>query len=297
MALLTHIFRKLKIPIAPNKTEGPTTKLVFLGIFLDTLAMEASLPDDKLIRIREVIAYFSAQKTCTKREFLSLLGHLNFASRVIPAGRSFVGHLLERARTVKKLHHRLTLTAGCRRDLAMWTMFLSQWNGVAFFHDQFASVAADLELYTDAASSAGFGGYYAGRWFSGAWPQEIRRLLDTDEGWSMALLELYPIVAAAVLWGGEWNAKRILFHCDNLATVQIIERGRSPVDAIMKLVRRLTWEALTGNFTVRAAHIPGSVNVIADALSRFQMQEFRKLAPEARQDPETCPRFSELVID
>ena len=38
----------LGIPVAPLKTHGPTTKLVFLGIEIDTEARRVRLPEAKL---------------------------------------------------------------------------------------------------------------------------------------------------------------------------------------------------------------------------------------------------------
>jgi len=294
MAVVSLIFNRLKIPLAPHKTLGPTTQLVFLGITLDTVKMEASLPDDKLNRIRTAIQLFITRKTCTKRELLSLLGHLNFACCIIPAGRSFVGYLLERARSAKKLHHHIVITGGCCRDLIMWQKFLTHWNGRSLFQEPFWINSGDLDIYTDASSTAGFGGYFAGRWFSGTWPSELKD--SANQSWSMALLELYPIVVAVSLWGGLWSEKKILFHCDNTATVAIIEKGRSPVSLIMMLMRRLTWESLLGNFVIRAIHIPGYRNTVADALSRFQFDKFHTLAPQACPTPEECPCFANLVM-
>ena len=91
----------------------------------------------------------------------------------------------------------------------------------------------------------------------------------------MAFLELYPIVVAAMLWGSEWNGKQILFYCDNEATVHIINKGRSKIQCIMRLMRRLTWCAASGNVIITAKHIPGINNDVADALSRFQIDRFR----------------------
>ena len=45
---ILHMDSQVGIPLAPNKLEGPTTRLVFLGIFIDSNCMETSLPDDKL---------------------------------------------------------------------------------------------------------------------------------------------------------------------------------------------------------------------------------------------------------
>ena len=39
---------RLGIPLAPDKLEGPTSRLVFLGILIDSTLMECSLPPDKL---------------------------------------------------------------------------------------------------------------------------------------------------------------------------------------------------------------------------------------------------------
>ena len=102
----------------------------------------------------------------------------------------------------------------------MWSKFLKEWNGVSFFVNDYIVNAADIQLFTDVTMTS-FGGYYMYQWFQGEFPVEI-----LDEQTSMALFELYPIVMACVLWGYLWTRKRILFNCDNLATVDIITKGR-----------------------------------------------------------------------
>ena len=53
----------------------------------------------------------------------------------------------------------------------------------------------------------------------------------------------------------------------------------------MDLVRFLVLISMKHNFLVRARHVPGVNNEIADALSRFQVQRFRELTPGADQTP------------
>ena len=55
----------------------------------------------------------------------------------------------------------------------------------------------------------------------------------------------------------------------------------------MDLVRHLTVLTLRYNFYLRVRHIEGNRNEIADSLSRFQMDRFRRLAPHA--DLVSCP--------
>jgi hypothetical protein len=54
-------------------------------------------------------------------------------------------------------------------------------------------------------------------------------------------------------------------------------------------MRRLVVVAATNSFSFTAKHIPGSSNDIADALSRFQFQRFRSLAPGAAAHPFSLP--------
>ena len=290
MALLSLIFKSLGVPTAPHKTVGPTCSVEYLGIVLDSERMEARLPEEKRIRISSLLRSFAERKSCTKRELLSLLGHLNFASRVIHPGRSFVSHLLSLAATAKELHHHLKLSPACRQDMLMWGKFLSEWNGVSFFLDDHITLAADFMLFTDSTDTA-YGGYFNRSWFQGKFPLSICHKKP-----SMAFLELYPIVMACVLWGHTWTSKRILFYCDNLSTVEIITKGRSKVGDIMLLMRKLTWWSAKHNFIIHAKHIPGNKNCIADALSRFQMQKFRQLAPLADRIPTPCLSPQQLMM-
>ena len=294
MALLLMLFKTLNIPIAAHKTEGPKTCLEYLGIILDSELSEARLPTNKVDRINGILKSFLDKKSCSKKQLLSLLDHLNFASRVIRPGRSFVSHLIHLSTKVKELHHFVKLDSEVRAEIRMWQEFLQGWKGVSFFLDDNITNAADMHLYTDATDRA-FGGIFANKWFQGVFPDDIISQ-DNNDVTSMALLELYPIVVACFLWGSQWQKKRILFHCDNMATVQIINKGRSKVKIINKLIRKLTWLAAQYSFTVHAEHVPGKLNNIADAISRFQIKRFRSLAPQADQLPTPCPQFKDLII-
>ena len=57
----------------------------------------------------------------------------------------------------------------------------------------------------------------------------------------------------------------------------------------MQLLRELFLCAARFNINVTANHVPGKQNAIADALSRFNMQVFRQLAPQAHPTPITIP--------
>ncbi len=161
--------------------------------------------------------------------------HLNFACRVIYPGRAFVSYLISLSSSVNKLHHYIKITAECRSDIDMWSKYLRQWNGVSVFPDDERTLAEDMTFFTDATPKA-FAGFYGGKWFQGEFPPNF---ITSDVVASMALYELLPIVMAAVLFGSEWEKKRIVVNCDNAATVDIINKGRSKVPFIQKFVRQI----------------------------------------------------------
>ncbi|XP_063060227.1 uncharacterized protein LOC134453282 [Engraulis encrasicolus] len=292
---LKGVFNDLGVPLSAEKTVGPSTTVEFLGIILDTEKMQASLPLEKLERIRTVIVTFLGSQSVSKREVLSLLGHLHFAMRIIPQGRSFISRLLSLAHSVPNLSDDVHFDDGARSDLGFWSRLLQSWNGISFFYHDMSESSTSLALFTDAAPSVGFGGYFQGQWIADARPAEFRTLASGSA--SIALFEMYPIVAASVLWGKAWSRRRITMHCDNEAVVAIINKGRSSCPLIMPLLRRLTWQSVLFNFIVTAEHIPGLCNVVADSLSRFRFQEFRRLCPSARRDPMPCPPLQDLVLD
>jgi DNA-directed RNA polymerase subunit N (RpoN/RPB10) len=55
----------------------------YLGIILDSDKMEARLPEEKVNHISKLLDTFIVKKYCIKRELLQLLGHINFATRVV----------------------------------------------------------------------------------------------------------------------------------------------------------------------------------------------------------------------
>lgn len=137
--------------------------------------------------------------------------------------------------------------------------------------------------------------FFQGHWFAEKWPADFSSL--TLNSSSTALYELYPIVVASVLWGSVWTRKCITMFCDNVATVDIINKGRSHCQAIMSILRRLTWQSVIHNVIFKADQISGRTNNIADALSRFRLQAFRRLCPAANKDPTPCPHLHKIILN
>ena len=62
LALALEKCRKLGVPIAGHKTEGPATTITFLGIELDTVARTMRLPAEKLSHLQREIRRWTGRR-------------------------------------------------------------------------------------------------------------------------------------------------------------------------------------------------------------------------------------------
>ena len=84
--IILTLFDRLHVPVAPEKVEGPTTQLTFLGIEMDTENMILRLPENKLSALKEMIGEWLTRKSCTVRDLQSLAGKLQHACKVVCPG-------------------------------------------------------------------------------------------------------------------------------------------------------------------------------------------------------------------
>ena len=179
------------------------------------VAQVLSLPLDKVIDIMTTVCNWLGRRMATKRELLSLIGKLSFATKVVPAGRLFLRRLINRSTTVDRLHHHLRIGAEARADLEWWARFLPQWNGRAKFLEPQWSSPASLNLSTDASGSHGFGAYFDRAWLRGTWPPH-----QTLPRRSIQWQELFVILVAASAWSQRLCSRHVTLHGDNQAVVQ-----------------------------------------------------------------------------
>jgi hypothetical protein len=292
------ICAELGLPLADVKTEGPCTKLTFLGIELDSVALEARLPAARLREMRLLVMDWGSRPQASMRDLQSLAGLRNFACYVVRPGRFYVRRIFN---AIARLQHQgvhpsapRPVDGDIRADLAWWAQFLSAWNGHSLIYELAWTKAERIELFTDACER-GFGGHFGKRWFAGRWsPAVWGEAMHGNKTRSMPFLELYALVAAALLWGHEWREKKITFRCDCKPVVQAIADGASRSRGMMHLLRVLCHTACMHGFDFRAEWIPGADNIAADALSRSGFcQEFRAACPSATaQDGVECPPIS-----
>ena len=270
--------QKIGVPIKHSKTVRPCFSLTFLGIELDTWLMEARLPLDKIEKIRSLLNSYLSRSKLTLVEIQSLVGLLNFACSVVVPGRCFLRRLIELTRGLRKPHHRVRVTKSAKADMQMWLRFIEQFNGKSFFLADRWENSVNLKLHTD-ASNVGFGGIFGKRWFYGEWP-------PCFASYHITIKELVPIVIALETWGHLVANKCIEFYTDNEAVSMVINKQSSREETLMKLLRRLVLCTLKHNILFKSIHLSSESNFLSDHLSRLQIDQFRRKAPDMNSQPE-----------
>ena len=94
-----------------HKVGGPSSCIVFLGIEIDSINSQLRLPTEKLQSLKMELVKWQAKKACSRREFLSLIGQLNHAAKVVRQGtcRTFLRRLIDLSCSAKELHHHIRL--------------------------------------------------------------------------------------------------------------------------------------------------------------------------------------------
>ena len=105
----------IEVPLAPDKTCGPSTSIQFLGMH-----MHARLPEDKLARARNLLLALLRKQKVTLRELQSVIGLLSFCSEVVVPGRPFLRRLIDLTIGVSRPYFHIRLTKQAKLDVGVW---------------------------------------------------------------------------------------------------------------------------------------------------------------------------------
>lgn len=291
----TSVCLEIGVPIAEDKSVGPTTVLTFLGLELDSNYMCIRIPALKVEELKQILQALVQRKKLTLRDLQRLVGKLNFFSKAIISSRAFLRRFYDAMIGLKKPFHKIRVTSELRQDMHLWLEFLEEFNGVQFIPEDVWINSDQMQLFTDSAGSAnlGCGCFLHGKWAFFSWPKSWLNCTILQD---VTFLEMIPVLLSVYLWGGMLKGMKILLHIDNEALVSVINRQTSRSKRLMFLIRKFVLLCMKLEICFRAVHISSESNEIADSISRMQWTRFRQLAPEAEENPEPIPlSFSYLI--
>ncbi len=161
----------------------------------------------------------------------NITGRLQFSTAVIPSGRPFLQRLIDLVSPLDKPNWYIKLHAGTRQDLDTWLRFMQSYNGICIKRQPSIVESAAINLYSD-ASGVGCGGPYGSYRVQASWSKQW-------EKFNIAISELYLILLLVAMFGPHMARSEILFHCNNMTIVHILNKQTSKDKHIMPLLRPL----------------------------------------------------------
>ena len=319
-----QVFSDFGLVINQEKTEGPSQRIVFLGILLDSVNQTLSCTTERLAEITTLLSTAIENPRITLSSLASLIGKLQFAASVLPGARPFLRRMLDlqhfheaRLRrkcpplndsSARRLHFTQQRSSvftdrGFRADAAFWQGHLLQWNGTA----RWRSAQSDPVCFATDASLQGFGFYLESTPSSvdtSTWPQGMQVTAGFSGAYSpahrhlhmhpsqMTWCEMFAIYAALFTYRNLLRHCYVLFYTDSQTDVHVLNRQATRSARLAGLLREIYTITLHCNISVYAQHRSGEDNILADFLSRPDLHGTTHIV---RQWRSTHPSLSHML--
>ena len=267
--------RKAGFTLQQQKCTRATQTLEFLGIEINTLKQTLSITQDRMNEIVSELQSWLTTKVCTKRQLLSIIGKLSFAAKVVRSGRTFLRRLIDLSKTVKHLHYKIKLNKAARADFKWWLACIQSHNGVNIFPTEWTESNSTV-VYSD-ASDLGLGIVVNDDWSVYPFQGINGRWLECP----IHVRELLAVCVAVSTFHTALSNSKVTFMVDNMAICYAINAGTIRCPESMNLIRSLYYMLCKYNIDCKAQYIRTDENVLADALSRIDLQRFHNNKPSA----------------
>ena len=274
--IVIDCIRFLGFEVSWKKVTAPSPVTTFLGITIDSIKMELSLPLAKVEKLKSLASSILSSGTASKKDLECLGGLMSHCSYVVKGGRTFSRRVFDLAASYTRHSRRIPLSSAIRADLEWWLAFCHVFNGRACIIKDFHPVP----IISD-SSFMGFGAWAGLDWIAGFWNPEDQppavqagcgHIPDPPSfdkcGRNINVCELWPVVAALHRWAPSYRKSRVHIITDNMQVLAMINTGRSANKTCMSWLRELFWICFVNNIDLFATYIKSEDNVLADALSR-----------------------------
>ena len=258
---LISLVGKLGWIVNLKKSElNPTQDLEFLG-YRFNLREGLVYPNQKKLDKLKILAVSILQgHNTTPRKLMSLIGVMASMEKTVPLGRihkrPFQWFLKTNWQFPQSLDKVVPISQLIKDHLAWWMDPQNLLKGSNLHQKEH-----NILMFTD-ASEKGWGAHLNNCTVSGFWQ-------PSEKDFNINILELKAVFLALKHFQGQLRQKIVLVSSDNSTVVSYInkEGGTHSFEMCTLMWRILAWSNAR-EIQIRARHIPGNLNVIADSLSR-----------------------------
>ena len=287
---LLDLCRQLGWIVNMTKSElVPKQVFDFVGYRFDLITGRVLPTQDRWQALQEKLRFIKGHPRCTVRQFMSLIGLLTATEKQVSAGRLHMRpiqwHLKQNWHIPEVLEKVIPVPQSLYPHLDWWLDENNVLNGQPLHPLQHA-----VQLFTD-ASNEGWGAHLGDFTARGVW-SPLESLLHIN------FLELKAVLLALRKFEHVCKGQIVLVATDNTTVVSYINKqgGMRSGSLCALLWRLLSWCHPRG-ITLRARHIPGRLNVIADKLSRHSqvIQTEWSLSPQVFS--QLCSKWPPPLVD
>jgi mRNA-degrading endonuclease HigB of HigAB toxin-antitoxin module len=242
----------------------PTQEITYIGAFFNLIKGMVFPTLERFQKLQLAIqTLFRGQNTA--RQYLVILGILASVIELVPNARLFSRpiqlHVLKHWRPVSMaLDVQVPCTPQLKYHLKWWLLQKNFLMGRVL-----QTFKSDMELTTD-SSMTGWGAHLGNQVVQGTWSKTMS--LE-----HINFLELEAVYLALKHFLPELKSKQILIRSDNMTVIHYLNKqGGTKSEKLCNLTRKIWLLAIQSQIILRAAHLKGELNYLADSLSRRAIQ-------------------------
>ena len=234
-AHILALMKRLGLMAQESKCSPPTTGLMWICVWYDTVAMTMAIAADKVNEAANWCTEFLGMDSVSHKFMERFLGKVFHAIKCSLGARRFTSRLLQQLHATSASGNlRAPISYEAKLDAAWLAAFLPRFNGSTLIK----STTADLVVEVDSCLKGGGG----------------MRWCDTLGNFRVSYPPTFKLVtfqksrlnALICLWQRDWTGRHVLIFSDNWAVVCALQTGRAQEPLIQACMREMWWIAALG---------------------------------------------------
>jgi hypothetical protein len=238
---------------------SPKQKFDFLGMQINTRTGMVKPVDRRVTNMTHCAKELRSASTTTARALLKLQGMMVSLGDIVKLGKLHRRPFQQAIRPMKvnaHMNRTMTVTDTLRDAITWWTSTRNLTREVTFRTNR-----DSITIVTD-ASTVGWGGTVKDNPVRGIWTEEEKKL-------HINCLEMLGVKRTLEHTHVSLRGKHLALHTDNTTVkAYLLKQGGTVSSALNKITAEVWQEICRLNATLSVDHISGTLNVLADRLSR-----------------------------
>lgn len=259
---------ELGLELSSKKCVAPQTKIEWLGYIIDTVNLTLAIPHKKMGEVLSECDRWYVKKKASKTMVQSLVGKLLYVATCIKQARKFVSRILNTLRGMQA-DTWITVSEDFFKDVKWFLLFAERHNGIVLYD----VVLQSRYIECDSCLTGG-GGNTQMACYMWCYDQS-----HTDRFPAIHHFEAVNVLVAYRTLAPLFHIRNatIVIFTDNSASAYALTSGKTADPILAQCARELWLEAATNNHDIQITYKPGSDIPIADALSRYYVDDSKRV--------------------